>query len=451
MYKLVNELIYERQFAEVLKLIEPSLPLVERAAKRRLRLQRWHDYLDAVRAKRHELHTLLNISALDIERIEAVWGWMPLGLRRAIGGLSAFIPPHHKAENAAKDIARVLFNSQELRIYASKMRPYFALALLRIDLFGRHDFSDAYFTALISDEHSVLYEELIQNQNSSSRDGYYIPESNRLLHFLFDDPNVAMQLEVYRPVGEYLLKLMRSDDPSGLVSFLNKSAKDFADEQWKNPIFVGMFFFEVMVTTAAYKGVEWHMWLYYFPHFVERLLDTYDASDPSVKNDDEFPTRGARLIYEAVDLLGRWVALVSDLPDGAHHSRINACVGEGWHNGNIPISAARALGSCMALIASSSAISHEFARYINECVLRDIDGLSREGDVGALRSFLVRSIVKGGQQSVGNSYGLKLAEFWDEADHSLCDGLNDYEAALREEYPGILVRQRSLTPPPVSP
>lgn len=450
MNKLVNDLVYERQFAEALKLVEPSLSLVECAAKRRLRLQRWHDYVEAIRAKRHRFYTLISGSVYDAERIEAAWGWMPARLRRVIGGLSALIPAQRRAEDAAKDIVRVLFNSQELRVYISKIRPYFALALLRVDLFGRHDFSDAYFTALISDQHSVLYEELIQNQNSSSRDGYYIPKSNRLLHFLFDDPDVAKQLDVYRPIAEHLLKLTRQDEHPEFVSLLNKGAQDFHDEQWKNPMFVGMFFFDVMVSAAAHKGVEWHMWLYYFPHFVERLVDTYDTSDPSVKDDDEFPTRGARLIYEAIDLLGRWVALISYLPEGAHHRRIQPVDVAQGDNGNIPVSAARALGSCMATIASSSSISHDFAEYIHYSILRRIEGLGQEGDPGALRSYLIQSVVKGGQRTVDHTYGQKLARFWREADHVLCSTLGDYEAALKAEYPGAIVPARALTARPLS-
>jgi len=40
------------------------------------------------------------------------------------------------------------------------MRPYFAIHLLRLDLYGKHDFSHAFFGDLISDTGSVLYQEL---------------------------------------------------------------------------------------------------------------------------------------------------------------------------------------------------------------------------------------------------------------------------------------------------
>ena len=157
-------------------------------------------------------------------------------------------------------------------------------------------FRTAYFSAVLSDAGSVLYQELKQNQNIDFLEGYYFPESNPLLHFLFSDVHTAEKLAVWKPIGETVLRLLRPDESTDLVIRLNGSAEGFEEECWKSPIYAGIFFFDLMVTAAAYQGVQWHMWLYYFPYIIERLEEIYDTSNPSVDTSDEFPTCCARLI-----------------------------------------------------------------------------------------------------------------------------------------------------------
>ena len=62
-----------------------------------------------------------------------------------------------------------------------------------------------------------------------------------------------------------------------------------------------------MVQSAVQQSVEDHMWLFYLPHFVRELEQTYDATSPNIDALSEFPTRGSRLIYEAVSAMGGWV------------------------------------------------------------------------------------------------------------------------------------------------
>lgn len=433
--RVLDNLVYEKSFAEALKLVEPSLPLIGRAAKRELRLQSIHDRLAVLRG--NDLQLALRLANFDwkivmknADRNQAV-----KFKRRIVGYLSWFVPAQRRAENAAVDIARVLFRSPELRTFVAQMRPYFAIPLLQLDLYGKQEFSDAYFTALISDTSSVLYMEMEQNQNLTSQSGYYYPEQNRLLHFLFSNPETARNLSVWKPIGEHLLRLLRTDESSEFISYLNRRADDFDAERWDNPIYAGIFFFDLMVRAAAYKGIQWHMWLYYFPLYVERLVEIYDTSNPSVDSTDEFPTRSARLIYEALNTLGNWIGLVSDLPDGAHHRRIQP--GAHGDNGNIPVSAAMALGSCMATIAMSDRIGDTLAGYMHEVILRDIQGLGRNGDEARLRAFLIRSILRGGQHHVDANYGQRLAMLWAMVDHVIRHELDDYVKAFQSEYPNI--------------
>lgn len=438
---LIDELVFEQRFAEVLTLMEPHFRLIERAARRKLPLQKLHDRLvvlgggGTIEQMLAEINRrrVLGVADDDDDRRQPIFN----KLRHWASKLVAIVPAQSRAETEAEDIARVLFRSADLRRFIARMRPYFAIHLLRLDLYGKHDLSDAFFGDLISDTGSVLYQELQQNQNTVSC-GYALPASNRLLHFLFVDAHTAKQLAVWKPIGEHVMKMLRTDGPADYVAWLNGSAEDFNDERWQDPTFVSIFFFDVMVTAAACQGIQWHMWLYYFPYFVDRLEKFYDTSNPHVNPNAEFPTRSARLIYEVIDVLGRWVSLVERLPENSPHLNISQFKKFGNDNGNIPVSAAVALGSCMETIANSNKLGDRFAGYMHECIMRDMRSLPHNGEQGQMRQFLIQSIVHGGQRGADAQYGQRLATFWSMADHVLRSDLDDYESAIRAEYPGVL-------------
>ncbi len=197
----------------------------------------------------------------------------------------------------------------------------------------------------------------------------------------------------------------------------------------ERPNIRGHVFFDVMVTTAAHQGVRWHMWLYYFPYFVERLEEIYDDENLHVDKSDEFPTRSARLIYAAINTLGNWVQLVKHLPEGSPHREINP----GFHgdNGNIPVSAAVALGSCMVTIVMSDKLSDKFASYMHEVVMQDIGDLRRDGVEGQMRTYLIQCLIRGGQRPGDAEYRQRLSKHFSAADHVLRGRLDDYEAALK--------------------
>lgn len=431
--RLVGSLIYERKFAELVKLVEPHLAQIEATSKRQQWTQRLHDYFENLRSRCPI--GFLAVADTAQSANPSFWRRCLSKLKVGLSKTSALVPAGSQTEEQAKEILRMLFRSDDLTRYTAKTEPHFAISLLALDYLARVDFADAFFTELISDKESVLYEEMRNNQNCSFHSGYWYPDHNIVLHFLFADARTAKSLAVYRPVGEFIIQNLSNDKSPDYVRHLNRRPEHFDEERFKDPTFAGLFFFDLMITAAAYQNIRWHMWLHYLYYIVERLERIYDTSDVGVDVTDEFPTRTARLIYEAFDNLGDWVTLVRHLPANSNHRTIKPGLTD---NGNIPASAAVALARCMSKVACSQRIDDRFARYLHTTVLRDINALSKDGDEGRLRAHLIAQVVSGGGLTTCANYGDRLASFLENTDFILRQEVDDYEAALKTSYPGVL-------------
>jgi hypothetical protein len=142
MSRLIDELVSEQRFAETLKFVEPHLPLIGRAARRTLPLQRLHDRIARLKATGGYSIVGFLAEAREHARSRSRLRRLVDKLQHWFGHLAILVPAQRKAEAAANDIARVLFRSADLRHFMVRMRPYFATELLRVDVQDKYDFSD---------------------------------------------------------------------------------------------------------------------------------------------------------------------------------------------------------------------------------------------------------------------------------------------------------------------
>ncbi|HET6184615.1 MAG TPA: hypothetical protein VFA03_13615 [Acetobacteraceae bacterium] len=443
--KLVDELLVEERYAELLKLVEPHLSLIDQVSRRKSRLQRLHDWLAGLTGKGSVEYF---IKKLDDDEKKRRKKRMPVGLVRIVGRLHVIVPSLQKGEKYAGDVLRSIYRAEEARRFMVEQRPYAAISLLRLERDERFEFSDRFFGDLIADAGSALYLEIREQQTTRYQLRVY-PEHNRLLHFLFSDAENARTLGVWKPIGEYLLRRLDPAVDPDYVAYLNGPATHFEQEWWRDSTYVGIQFFRLMVTSAAHQGVEWHMWLYCLPLILKKLEENYDTSTPLVDTTAEFPTRGARLIYEIVDALGDFVKLAPDLPEGSPHRGVPDRFEHA--NGNIPVSAAIALGQCVRTIATSGRLGDRFAILMHECVLRDITDLPQQGENGRLRGLLIQSLVQGGDtmgRACDQGYGQGLATLLQSADHVLRYHARDYIAGIDAAYPDALPEHLRPSPPP---
>jgi hypothetical protein len=424
---LASSLVDEGRLGEALTLIAPHVDLFVAVSRRQGRWQQAHDYLATFG------HPLPRVFDMGLNpRADSYPGkrW-PQWARGAVRMLSAVVPKQADAETAALDTFRLIHRSPQILSFLAEQRPYLALPFIGAETYSRGEFFDIFLTHLIAHPGSVLYQELEQNQNLDYPIGYYLPPSNRLLHFLFFDAEIALNLGAWSPVGDYLERLLDGMERAGYVLWLNDSAKWFEREWWRDPTFVGIFYFDVMVTSAIRQNIADHMWLFYFPHFAERLARLYDSSNETVDRTAEFPTRAARLLYEIVDRLNRWVASFTELPAGSPHREFPDCKD---HTGkNIPLSASRALGSTLFRILLAEQIDVQFMQTVHDTTVRMIRNLPLEGASAALRPWVIKDIVDGGDAHLNSAYRQRLRALFENTDYVLRFEVKDYAVAIGAE------------------
>ena len=298
-----------------------------------------------------------------------------------------------------RDAVGVIFRSTLLRpecVHAiARSQPHFGLRVLAMDTPERFDFSDEFLRVLMLDTSSILFWEIKNNQNYAEGHRYDLPESNRLLRNLFADAKNAEALGVWKPVGEEVIAELDRRRRSA-TDLYNDSLMDYRErDQWKCPVYVGIRFFDIMVSEAIAQNIRWHMWLYYFPHFVDGICQNYAPDEQRVDLDSEFPTVYSFLLYEIVSTIRHWIAAVKDLPPGQsnivlEHDSLT------HENGNLIKSSILVLGMCLRTILATERIPTRLKSYLASVGLNLFLDLARVPALARYAGVLRASLLAGG-------------------------------------------------------
>ncbi|KAJ8139235.1 hypothetical protein OY671_007554, partial [Metschnikowia pulcherrima] len=322
---------------------------------------------------------------------------------RPVRALARFVPAHKRAEEAASDMLQLLFHSNRSLDHIVDRRPHFGVASARLDVYGSTEFVGRYLTRSIATPASALYQELAGNEISESPIGYQLPERNRSSHFSFADPQNAERSSVWKPIGDYTKRLLAGDERQDYWSYSNGDPGWFENERNSDPVWNAMFFFDIMVTSAARHGIEYHMWLYYSPRFADSLEKGYDSDGSGIDKEAEFPTRAARLSYELVGFLTSWVTLYDRLPQG---SRLRLMPDRHDRGSAIPHSAAIALGETLAIVSASERINDGVIQTLHDVTSRAIREIHDDG----MRQYSTEAILRGGESKVSAPHLDRLAD-----------------------------------------
>jgi len=260
----------------------------------------------------------------------------------------------------------------------------------------RHDFIDLYLSELLIDTASVFYQEIADNQNLLSSHRYNIPESNRVIHFLLSDPKFAHENNIYKPIGDYALNHLDDLARDHLNDPYNQAMGDFQESgAWSSPLYVVVRFFDIMVEEALHQGIEWHMWLYYMPLMVKKIVRNYRLVDPLARPDAEFPIKYSFLLYQIFSALCDWVEELENVDLGQKNVVLKSTRAD-HENGNIPKSSILALSECSRLVLTSDNLTDRIKNYLLDMVFQVYFDLRLQGKFCDYAKVLGNALAQGG-------------------------------------------------------
>ncbi|MFU8886623.1 MAG: hypothetical protein ACNA8O_14345 [Cyanobacteriota bacterium] len=281
------------------------------------------------------------------------------------------IASSNDSETAQDVVRRCLLNEQFVS-YLAKARPYFALEVLSHEFREREEFMNQFLVALLHDKTSVIYHEIKHNQNCNHAfaSRYIIHDYNRLIHYFLADARVAERMEIWRPFGDFVIKLLDDQFYKHEHHAYNGAIGSYREDgRWRCPVNASIWFFNAMVIEALYQGIAWHMWLYYFPQFTKRILRNMDPTLSDIDTLSELPTPYHYLLNEIFEALCGWIESGSNVPCTQENIALKSTRID-HENGNIPKSAMLALGIALREAMLSRNVDTSFRSDLLEGILR---------------------------------------------------------------------------------
>ncbi|VVE06173.1 hypothetical protein PAQ31011_02404 [Pandoraea aquatica] len=418
--KLVDSLLLTKRYDELVSLVEPQLPKLLRLSQRRPPLARM--------ASRMRPKPIIDIEAIlrgaPRRRESAVKRY----IRSALGAFEEKIMARNRAGRYAKEIIKSISTSPALVAHLAVVHPYFCLRLLGRPEAVREEFIDLFVSALLSDRNSRIFVELKNNQNLNGAHRLSLPESNRILCFFFKDVSVAAQHGLYRAIGEAVC--MRLDEDDRMAALYNRSLGYYADVgKYHCPVHAGIKLFEIMIHEGIHQGQQDHLWLFYFTHFTEKILDQMRHR---TQEDEyhEWPTPFYYLLYEIISITSNWIedctnVKVEDIPSAKREE-------DGFDVFYISKQATIALGTIMQDIVQSPKLTDQFKTYALEIALRRFLRIANKPRAAEVANDFTTALIVGAHLSTKIEYRRALKGVFDKLDHVLRHQLPTFEKALTD-------------------
>ena len=156
-----------------------------------------------------------------------------------------------------------------------------------------------------------------------------------------------------------------------------------------------------MVSEAIHQDVTWHMWLYYFPYFTERIVQNHTIDDPLADPDSEWPIRYSYLLYEMFSTMRSWITSIEHIPLDQENVQLDSTAAT-HENGNIPKSAILALGECVRIVLKSENLPLKFRHYLLDVVFNTYFDLRRVQRLENYATVFRATLVQGGHHPRSN-------------------------------------------------
>lgn len=260
-----------------------------------------------------------------------------------------------------------LMNNKDFIGQLSETHPLLCAKATQLRIKNRAEYTTYFFECLLSNPRGTFYQELRDNEQSTSLSERNAHANNQLLYFYLNDANVAKELGIWKPVGDYVVNYIKKHEHSD--SFYNQPNDGYSDstDRWDSPIFIGIQFFKTMVFIAIYQRINDHMWLMYVKSFIKEIANALSYSH-DIDKDREFPTKFEYLIYECFLTCDSWVESLKHLPRKEILSKSRNNYPEYW--------SAKCLGEILYLILNTDNIGErQKLMFLEHTILRmnDLD------------------------------------------------------------------------------
>lgn len=409
----------EGRYLELVELVGPYLETIKRSTERDLFGQRLHHRILDIHLKATNPFASFGVTAKS---------HVPKAVARRIRPLASLIPSRKRAHDAASGIEGLILKSDGIRHLLLRLKPGFAMKLMDRQGWEHDEFRTRFIRDSMNDNSSHFYRELEANQNLDGPFGYFIDPKNALLTGFLSDAAIGAKYGIWKPIGDEAARLIRDDRE--YAELLNSPCPSDED-LWSDPVFNAIRFFDIMVTSAAKQGIADHMWLMYMSVFVRELEAIHGVTDERVDLDDEFPTLGNRLIYEATSCLRSWIMLAEDLPEDSSH--LNPGSLQGQDGISIPYWAAKDCVKAMRCLLKSNRLTESLVTGNLESYVRDLASLPRKGPLSSLRTQMIEELIEGDQNYGGEDLRANISRFVGGVDHVVLYDAPDFKALLERD------------------
>lgn len=416
--KLVDNLLLTKRYDELVSLVEPQFSKL-------LNISRHRPLLARVVAKMtprsaFDLKAILSGARSKHENHLKRW------IRSTFTRLESTIAGWDSSADQAQELLRSLSNSPSLVNHLAVAYPDFGLRVLERPEAVREDFVELFMDALLSDSGSRLYIELKNNENLNGRHRLALPPTNRILHFFFKDVSVAAHHGLYRAIGESVLR--RLDEDPKLVEAYNRSLGYFDEVgKYHSPVYAGIKLFEIMIHEGIHQGQQDHLWLFYFTHFTDAILEQLRDAAPDDGN-HEFPTPFHYLLYQIVSIASNWVDDCLEVDVAVIDKDVTEKPDFDVYY--IPEKATDALGTIVQSIISSPKIDDRFKHYMLEISLSRYKRIKNTQRVAVVAQIFIKSLIYGLDLPTKPDYRHELRRVFGKLDHVLRHDIPEFAQAL---------------------
>lgn len=415
---LTNRLYDEGRYLELIELVAPYIKPLCVYQNRIHPLLKIHDWM-------------VNAGSIGppLGRMRGDSEWRaPKIMRPGIRKLANSLPKFHKRTHAAQSIVETVAKSPDIRRELQVHQAEFTVSFFRRFQKDTYDEFDKFIMGSMQNPESFLRND-IRSTVGTQGETYALSSKCVTLMGFLGDVCFAKDSGIWRPVAEAALKSLREDDDYRKALLGSPPFED--DDLFDDITYSAIHFFDIMITRAAYQGVEDNFWLMYMAIFVEKMLELPDVCRPQAEYAEEFPTLGSRDIYEAQSRLQNWVDLAWRLPEDNVHTTAES-IEEAQDICAIPYWAAHSLCRALRAIILSPNVADSFKVERLDGFIRTASGIPQGGKSSYLREFLANGLIVGPFDIESKNISGNLDPLLSQTDHVYRSQFKELQAAMDE-------------------